>query len=209
MSKLICSSAIEGAIAWVARAEAKLDEAIAAKGESCAVGFPDTAYYLPVIYSFTGEKMQTLADLRRILRRAKELLPARPSEKRLAPLSGQHPRRRRGGAVRVRGHRGLQVPGRPKSGRWHLARRGQRRHHARARHRVCRWHGPRVCRHHRRGARPIKSRCRSPRNCRRRISTSSWAAAPTASSSPSSWPKKASSLAGTRGWCRSDATCRR
>ena len=63
MSKLICSSAIEGAIAWVARAEAKLDEAVAAKGESCAVGFPDTAYFLPVIYSFTGEKMQTLAEL--------------------------------------------------------------------------------------------------------------------------------------------------
>ena len=74
MSKLICSSAIEGAIGWVAKAEAKLDEAIAAKGESCAVGFPDTAYFLPVIYSFTGEKMQTLADLRRILKRAKELL---------------------------------------------------------------------------------------------------------------------------------------
>jgi len=88
MSKLICSSAIEGAIAWVARAEAKLDEAVAAKGESCAVGFPDTAYYLPVIYSFTGEKMQTLADLRRILRRAKELLPARPSEKLWLPYLG-------------------------------------------------------------------------------------------------------------------------
>ena len=88
MSKLICSSAIEGAIAWVARAEAKLDEAVAAKGESCAVGFPDTAYYLPVIYSFTGEKMQTLADLRRILRRAKELLPARPSEKVWLPYLG-------------------------------------------------------------------------------------------------------------------------
>ena len=88
MSKLICSSAIDGAIAWVARAEAKLNEAVAAKGESCAVGFPDTAYYLPVIYSFTGEKMQTLVDLRRILRRAKELLPARPSEKNWLPYLG-------------------------------------------------------------------------------------------------------------------------
>ena len=88
MSKLICSSAIEGAIAWVARAEARLDEAVAAKGESCAVGFPATAYFLPVIYSFTGEKMQTLADLRRILRRAKELMPARPSEKVWLPYLG-------------------------------------------------------------------------------------------------------------------------
>src|ERR1019366_548704 len=88
MSKLICSSAIEGAVAWVAKAEGKLDEAVAAKGESCAVGFPDTAYFLPVIYSFTGEKMQTLADLRRILKRAKELLPARPSEKVWLPYLG-------------------------------------------------------------------------------------------------------------------------
>ena len=88
MSKLICSSAIEGAIAWVARAEARLDEAVAAKGESCAVGFPDTAYFLPVIYSFTGEKMQTLADLRRILKRAKELLPARPSKEVWLPYLG-------------------------------------------------------------------------------------------------------------------------
>jgi acetyl-CoA synthase len=88
MSKVICSSAIDGAIAWVARAEAKLDETVAAKGESCAVGFPDTAYFLPVIYSFTGEKMQTLADLRRILKRAKELLPARPSDKLWLPYLG-------------------------------------------------------------------------------------------------------------------------
>ncbi|MDD2765153.1 MAG: acetyl-CoA decarbonylase/synthase complex subunit alpha/beta [Opitutaceae bacterium] len=88
MSKVICSSAIDGAIGWVAKAEAKLDETIAAKGQSCAVGFPDTAYYLPVIYSFTGEKMQTLADLRRILRRAKELLPPRPSANVWLPYLG-------------------------------------------------------------------------------------------------------------------------
>src|ERR1035437_2696098 len=88
MSKVICSSAIDGAIAWVAQAEAKLDDAVAAKGESGAVGFPDTAYFLPVIYSFTGEKMQPLADLRRILKRAKELLPARPSDKLWLPYLG-------------------------------------------------------------------------------------------------------------------------
>src|SRR5512133_2837181 len=88
MSKWICSKAIEGAIVWVASAEAKLNEALAAKGEGCAVGFPDTAYSLPIIYSFTGEKMQTLADLRRALNRAKELLPERPSEKVWLPYLG-------------------------------------------------------------------------------------------------------------------------
>ena len=89
MSKVICSIAVDGAIGCVAGAEAKLNEAVATRGESCAVGFPDTAYYLPVIYSFTGEKMQTLADLRRILRRAKELLPERPSENVWLPYFGK------------------------------------------------------------------------------------------------------------------------
>jgi acetyl-CoA synthase len=65
-----------------------LDQAIAAKGAGCKVGFPDTAYYLPVIYSFTGEKVETLEDCRRVLQRAKELLPARPSEQVWLPYLG-------------------------------------------------------------------------------------------------------------------------
>lgn len=88
MSKLICSSAIDGAVEWVARAEAKLAAAIAEKGESCPVGFPDTAYYLPVIYSFTGKKVKLLGDLQGILKQAKELLPNRPSEKVWLPYLG-------------------------------------------------------------------------------------------------------------------------
>ncbi len=68
MSKIICTSAIDGAIEWVARAEAKLDEATKTKGETFPVSFPNTAYYLPVIYSFTGRKMETLHDLREILK---------------------------------------------------------------------------------------------------------------------------------------------
>jgi acetyl-CoA synthase len=72
----------------VARAGAKLDEAIRAKGEDCEVAFPDTAYFLPVIYSFTGEKVSRLADLRRILAQARELLPAPPSEKVWLPYLG-------------------------------------------------------------------------------------------------------------------------
>jgi acetyl-CoA synthase len=88
MSKLICSSAIDGAIAWVAQAEAKLAEAIQAKGASCPVAFPSTAYYLPVIYSLTGEKVATLAEMRPILQRAKQLLPARPADKVWLPYLG-------------------------------------------------------------------------------------------------------------------------
>lgn len=88
MSKLICCSAIDGAIEWVAKAEAMLDRAIAAKGLECAVALPDTAYYLPVIYSFTGVKVETLADMRRVLNLAKEYLPARPSDEVWLPYLG-------------------------------------------------------------------------------------------------------------------------
>jgi len=88
MSKIICSSAIDGAVHWVAAAEEKLDEAIKAKGEANPVAFPNTAYFLPVIYSFTGQKVQTLGELREILKRAKELLPQRPAENVWLPYLG-------------------------------------------------------------------------------------------------------------------------
>ena len=88
MSKLICSSAIDGAIDFVLKAENAVAEAIAAKGVDCPVSFPDTNYYLPVIYSFTGKKMQTLADLQDILKEARELLPARPTAEVWLPYLG-------------------------------------------------------------------------------------------------------------------------
>ncbi len=88
MSKLICESAIHGAIDWVARAEKKLAEAIEAKGEDCPVSFPDTAYYLPVIYSFTGVKVEKLSELKPVLAQARSLLPAPPTEKVWLPYLG-------------------------------------------------------------------------------------------------------------------------
>lgn len=88
MSKTICTNAIDGAVIWVARAEAMLDQAMAAKGAASKVGFPDTAYALPVIYSFTGEKVETLEQCRKILHHAKELLPARPTENVWLPYLG-------------------------------------------------------------------------------------------------------------------------
>lgn len=88
MSKLICTNAIDGAVEWVARAEAMLDKSLAAHPGDTAVGFPDTAYFLPVIYSFTGEKVASLADCRRALQLAKKLLPQRPSDQVWLPYLG-------------------------------------------------------------------------------------------------------------------------
>jgi acetyl-CoA synthase len=88
MSKLICSSAIAGAMQWVTKAEVKLDQAILEKGSTCPIAFPDSAYYLPIIYSFTGQKAETLSDLRTILNTAKEYLPEQPSDQVWLPYLG-------------------------------------------------------------------------------------------------------------------------
>ncbi len=89
MSKLICSSAITGAINFVKKAEEFVAEAIKQKGKDCPVAFPSTTYYLPVIYSFTGKKMETLADLQEILADAKNLLPAQITDELWLPYLGQ------------------------------------------------------------------------------------------------------------------------
>ncbi|MEI6131408.1 MAG: acetyl-CoA decarbonylase/synthase complex subunit alpha/beta [Bacillota bacterium] len=88
MSKLICTSAIDGAIEWVLKAEGYVDRAIKEKGVDQEVKFPDTTYSLPVIYSFTGKKMQTLADLKEILKEARDLLPNRPADNVWLPYLG-------------------------------------------------------------------------------------------------------------------------
>lgn len=88
MSRYICANAIDGAVEWVALAESKLDEVFAACGEDTPVRFPGTAYYLPIIYSFTGEKIEVLGDLRIALQRAKTLLPPPPSDEVWLPYLG-------------------------------------------------------------------------------------------------------------------------
>jgi acetyl-CoA synthase len=88
MSKVIASGAIRGAREFVATAERKLAEAIKAKGESQAAAFPSTAYYLPVIYSFTGIKVSTLGDMKAVLARARDLLPPEPADSVWLPYLG-------------------------------------------------------------------------------------------------------------------------
>ncbi len=89
MSKLICSSAINGAIEWVRKADAAVTDAIAAKGADCPVAFPSTSYFLPIIYSFTGMKVQTLGDMQDVLAEAKKLLPSPVADKNWLPYLGQ------------------------------------------------------------------------------------------------------------------------
>jgi len=75
MSKLVAFAAIQGGYNIVSKAEGKLKEAIDKYGPKQEIGFPNTAYYLPVIYSLMGMKVETLADAEQVMKRCRALLP--------------------------------------------------------------------------------------------------------------------------------------
>jgi len=75
MSKLVAFAAIQGGYNIVSKAEGKLKEAIDKYGAKQEIGFPNTAYYLPIIYSLLGMKVETLADAEPVMKRCRELLP--------------------------------------------------------------------------------------------------------------------------------------
>lgn len=88
MSKIIASAAIRGAHSIYTKAQEKLKKAIDAKGPGEKVEFPNTGYFLPVIYGLSGEKVEKLADMEKILKMAKELLPEEPREHVWLPYLG-------------------------------------------------------------------------------------------------------------------------
>ena len=89
MSKLIASAAIRGAHRLVRQAEEMLEKAIAEKGLSFPFEFPDTAYYLPMIYAMTGFPVKTLSDMKVALGMARELLHPEPDEHLWKPYLGE------------------------------------------------------------------------------------------------------------------------
>jgi acetyl-CoA synthase len=75
MSKIIASAAIRGAHKIVDQVDKKWQEAMDKWGANEPVGFPNTAYYLPVVYGILGEKVEKLGDMEPILKRCKSILP--------------------------------------------------------------------------------------------------------------------------------------
>ena len=75
MSRLVAFAAIQGAYNIVQKAEGKLKEALEKYGPDQKLEFPETAYYLPIIYSLLGVKIQTLADAVPVMERTRKLLP--------------------------------------------------------------------------------------------------------------------------------------
>jgi acetyl-CoA synthase len=85
VSKIIASAAIRGAHKIVERAEKKYQEALDKWGPEQEVGFPDTAYYLPVIYAILGIPVKKMSDMKPVLDRCRTLLPPPVKEKTALP----------------------------------------------------------------------------------------------------------------------------
>jgi acetyl-CoA synthase len=75
MSRLVAFAAIQGGYNIVSKVEGKYQKALQTYDADTKVGFPNTAYFLPVIYSLTGIKVETLEDMQKPLAFARKLLP--------------------------------------------------------------------------------------------------------------------------------------
>ncbi|GAH82082.1 unnamed protein product, partial [marine sediment metagenome] len=75
MSKIIASAAIRGAHKIAKQAEDILSRTIKEKGKDCKVEFPNTGYYIPIIYSMTGRAVEKLEDFEEVMKEIKGLLP--------------------------------------------------------------------------------------------------------------------------------------
>ena len=84
MSKIIASAAIQGGYKIFGKAEKKWREAMDKWGANQPVGFPNTAYYLPIIYGILGMKVERLGDMEAVLKKCKTIMP--PPVKELHPL---------------------------------------------------------------------------------------------------------------------------
>jgi len=75
VSKIICSAAIRGAHKIAYRVEKKYSEVLKKYGPDQEIAFPDTAYYLPIIYSMLGIPVKNLGDCQLVFKRCQKLLP--------------------------------------------------------------------------------------------------------------------------------------
>jgi acetyl-CoA synthase len=75
MSKIICSAAIRGAHKIVDMAEESYEEALKKYGADQEVAFPNTAYFLPIIYSMLGYKVEKIGDMKDIFQECRNLMP--------------------------------------------------------------------------------------------------------------------------------------
>jgi acetyl-CoA synthase len=89
MSRYIATRAIRGANSLVTEAEVMLNRALKEKGSQTPIAFPNTAYYLPLIYGMTGQAVENLGQLQPIVQQARQLLHPTPSPVHWTPYLGE------------------------------------------------------------------------------------------------------------------------
>lgn len=94
MSRFIATSAIRGGHAVVKQADDMLKDALGKLGPDVPISFVDkegvgSAFYLPVIYGYTGHKVEKLGDLAWPLEHARSLLAPVPREDLWLPYLGE------------------------------------------------------------------------------------------------------------------------
>lgn len=88
MSKLVAFAGIQGGYKIVSAVEGEYKKALDTFNADTKVGFPNTAYYLPVIYSLLGVQVETLEDIKIPLEFARGLLPPHLKLKHWLPYLG-------------------------------------------------------------------------------------------------------------------------
>ncbi len=94
MSRFIATSAIRGAHGVVGKAEEMFKNAMKKHGADAPVAFVDkegvgSTFFLPVIYAYTGHKIEKLGDMAPTLEYCKSLLPPVPGDNLWLPYLGE------------------------------------------------------------------------------------------------------------------------
>ncbi len=88
MSKIIAAAGIRGAHKIFNRGYDAWQKAMDEFGGNQEVAFPNTGYYLPIIYGMTGHPVKTLEDMKYVFDRSRLLLPPVPKENHHLPFLG-------------------------------------------------------------------------------------------------------------------------
>ena len=88
MSRIVAGAAIRGAKVITKEAEDFLNKAIKEKGPDTKIGFPETAFFLPMANALLAAEVKTLKEAQAVLDYAKGLLPQAPKDKLWLPYLG-------------------------------------------------------------------------------------------------------------------------
>ena len=88
MSKIVAAAAIRGSRVIAREAEEFLNKALKEHGPDTKIGFPETAFFLPMANALLGAEVKTLKEAGNVFNYAKGLLPLEPQEKLWLPYLG-------------------------------------------------------------------------------------------------------------------------